>query len=313
MARSLNCNVGAIARCGLLEVFLRFRCAASRKAGESDTNQINQGVEHMKSLRRTRLHTGICEVDGDLFERSRLARAGRSLVQLAVFIRAIEPALALVAALLIVAVPALAQTPGGNLFGGNDQQLGSGVREAIRWGRNLLFLLGVAGVGMGSGEHHDGKSLGQADARRRRLYGHRRNPVAHPQLQPGERGQFRHRSWKLKRGAVMRPRPIRPNIYLPVARFGVLISDWKFVFVATLIAYSTPFLFDLKLWGAPLELWTGLGAAALSIAFFNYARIGRRPFWLQHRLRAMFTSPIHRRALPIDGARRPKRRWIIAE
>jgi hypothetical protein len=75
----------------------------------------------MKSLRRTRLHTGIGEVDGDLFERSRLARAGRSLVHLAVFIRAIEPALALVAALLIVTVPALAQTPGGNLFGGNDQ------------------------------------------------------------------------------------------------------------------------------------------------------------------------------------------------
>src|SRR5262249_45253601 len=97
----------------------------------------------------TSLGTCIWEVDGDLFERSRLARAGRSLVPLAVFIRAIEPALALVA-LLIVTVPALAQTPGGNLFGGNDQQLGSGVREAIRWGRNLLFLLGVGGVGWGA-------------------------------------------------------------------------------------------------------------------------------------------------------------------
>ena len=47
----------------------------------------------------------------------------------------------------------------------------------------------------------------------------------------------------------MRPRPIRPNIYLPVARFGVLISDWKFVFVGDTDAYSTPFLLDLKLWG----------------------------------------------------------------
>jgi hypothetical protein len=111
----------------------------------------------------------------------------------------------------------------------------------------------------------------------------------------------------------MRPRPIRSNIYLPVARFGVLISDWKFVLMATLIAYSTPYLFDMKLWGAPLELWSGLGAAALSIAFFNYARIGRRPYWLQHRLRGVFTSPIHRRALPKDRARHPKRRWIIAE
>jgi len=104
----------------------------------------------MRSLRWIRLHKDICKVDDDLLERSRLARVGRSLIQLAVFVRAVEPVLALVAALLLVTVPALAQTPGGNLFGGNDQQLGSGVREAIRWGRNLLFLLGVGGVGWGA-------------------------------------------------------------------------------------------------------------------------------------------------------------------
>lgn len=113
-------------------------------------NRINQGVEHMKSLRRIRLYNDICKVDNDLLERSRLARAGRSLIQLAVIVRAVEPVLALVAAVLLVTVPALAQTPGGDLFGGNDQQLGSGVREAIRWGRNLLFLLGVGGVGWGA-------------------------------------------------------------------------------------------------------------------------------------------------------------------
>ena len=111
----------------------------------------------------------------------------------------------------------------------------------------------------------------------------------------------------------MRPRPVRPNIYLPVARFGVLISDWKFVLAATLTIYLAPFLLGLKLWGVPLELWTGLGAAALSIVFFNYVRIGRRPFWLQHRLRAISTSPIHRRALPIDSARRPRRQWILTQ
>jgi len=104
----------------------------------------------MKSLRWIGLHTSVCEVDDDLLENSAAARAGRSLIRLAVFIRAVEPVLALVGALLLVTVPALAQTPGGNLFGGNDQQLGSGVREAIRWGRNLLFLLGVAGVGWGA-------------------------------------------------------------------------------------------------------------------------------------------------------------------
>jgi hypothetical protein len=104
----------------------------------------------MKSLRGIRLHSSVCKVDDDLFERSRLARAGRLFIRLAVFVRAVEPALALVAVALFVTVPALAQTPGGNLFGGNDQQLGSGVREAIRWGRNLLFLLGVGGVGWGA-------------------------------------------------------------------------------------------------------------------------------------------------------------------
>ena len=105
---------------------------------------------------------------------------------------------------------------------------------------------------------------------------------------------------------------MRPNIYLPVARFGVLISDWKFVLATTLTGYTVPFLFNLKLWGAPLELWCGLGAGALSIGFFNYVRIGRRPFWLQHRLRAMLISPIERRSLPADNAGRPRRRWIIS-
>ncbi len=109
----------------------------------------------------------------------------------------------------------------------------------------------------------------------------------------------------------MRLRPIRPNVYMSVSRFGVRIEDWKFVFAATLISYTVPYLLNLKLWGVPLELWCGLGAGALSIAFFNWARIGRRPFWLQHRLRAMFTSPIHRRTLPTDRVKQPRRRWII--
>ncbi len=143
--------MSATARCEFLELFLRIRmCGRGEKAGESDTNHIDHGVEHMYSLRGIRLRSGICDMDDDLFERSRVARAGRSFVQLAVLIGAIEPVLILVATVLLMTVPAFAQTPGGNLFGGNDQQLGSGVREAIRWGRNLLFLLGVGGVGWGS-------------------------------------------------------------------------------------------------------------------------------------------------------------------
>jgi hypothetical protein len=108
----------------------------------------------------------------------------------------------------------------------------------------------------------------------------------------------------------MRSRSIRPNVYLPVVKFGVVSSDWKFVLGAALIGYTVPFLFDLKLWGVPLELWTGLLAAALAIGFFNGARIGRRPYWLQHKIRALVESPVRRQALPIDLAKNTPRRWI---
>ena len=104
----------------------------------------------------------------------------------------------------------------------------------------------------------------------------------------------------------MRPRRIRSNIYLPVVRFGVVSSDWKFVLAATLLGYAIPFWLDLKLWRVPLELWTGILAAVLSIAFFNFVRIGRRPFWLQHHLRAFTESPNKRRTLPRDLLRRPR-------
>jgi len=104
----------------------------------------------MKGFGWIHLQKDVCKVDDDLLERSAAARAGRSLIQLALFVRAVEPMLALVAAVLLMTVPALAQQPTGGLFGGNDQQLGKGVREAIRWGRNLLFLLGVGGVGWGA-------------------------------------------------------------------------------------------------------------------------------------------------------------------
>lgn len=111
----------------------------------------------------------------------------------------------------------------------------------------------------------------------------------------------------------MRPRPVRPNVYLPVVRFGVISSDWKFVLILTLVGYTIPFVFGLRFWGVPLELWTGLMAAALSITFFNYTRIGRRPYWLQHRFRALVENPCRRRTLPGDWSERPKRRWITTQ
>jgi hypothetical protein len=99
------------------------------------------------------VRTDAYRIDDEVYERSRAARIGERAIQLAVIVRAVEPVLviAITALLMVIATahPAMAQTPGGSIFGGNDQSLGNGVREAIKWGRNLLFLLGVVGVGWG--------------------------------------------------------------------------------------------------------------------------------------------------------------------
>jgi hypothetical protein len=108
----------------------------------------------MKSFGWIRPDTDACRIDDELTGQSSLARAGKRAVELAVLIRAIEPALALIVTVFLMSLtfvqPAFAQTPGGNVFGGNDQTLGNGVREAIKWGRNLLFLLGIVGIGWGT-------------------------------------------------------------------------------------------------------------------------------------------------------------------
>ncbi len=109
----------------------------------------------------------------------------------------------------------------------------------------------------------------------------------------------------------MRTRLIRPNIYLPVVKFGVVSGDWKFVLVAAMLGYIVPFFFELKLLGAPLELVMGVASGALSIAFFNYARIGRRPYWLQHKIRSLAENSHQRPILPADETKKPRRPWVI--
>ncbi len=108
----------------------------------------------------------------------------------------------------------------------------------------------------------------------------------------------------------MRARPVRDKIYLPVVRFGVNDSDWKFVIFAGLICYCGPFLFELKLLGFPLEIWTGIGGLMLAVAFFNFVRIGRRPFWLQHQIETFAKRSRRRHFIPGDapGGTRP---WLM--
>ena len=98
----------------------------------------------------------------------------------------------------------------------------------------------------------------------------------------------------------MRPRLIRSQIYLPVVRFGVVDADWKFVIFITLLCYSIPFLFNLRFMNFPLEIWSTIIGLVLSVGFFNFIRIGRRPFWLQHQIAALIKSSRQRQTLPSD-------------
>jgi hypothetical protein len=105
------------------------------------------------TFKRWRAETpaGFPEVNPNLLSQSRAARIGLAIVKAASLAQRIEPVATLVLAGLLVllsAGQALAQTPGGNVFG-SDQQVGNAIREAIKWGRNLLFLMGVVFVGWG--------------------------------------------------------------------------------------------------------------------------------------------------------------------
>lgn len=89
----------------------------------------------------------------NLSDYQRLSLAcGLRLTALARIVMLLEPALVMLLtallALTTLSGEALAQTPGGNIFG-SDQQVGNAIREAIKWGRNLLFLMGVVFVGWG--------------------------------------------------------------------------------------------------------------------------------------------------------------------
>jgi hypothetical protein len=109
----------------------------------------------------------------------------------------------------------------------------------------------------------------------------------------------------------MRFRPVRPNIYLPVIRFGVLISDWKYILAGTLVGYLVPFFFRLKFGFVPLWFVTGIGSAAGSYAFFRYTKVGRKPYWFQHSIRTLFEGSVARRTFPADRVRRPQRAWLL--
>ena len=85
-------------------------------------------------------------IDESLLQQSRTARTSKRLIQASMIVHVLTPVLVILGIITLAALPVLAQSPGGSIFGGNDQTLGNGVREAIKWGRNLLFLLGIGGL-----------------------------------------------------------------------------------------------------------------------------------------------------------------------
>lgn len=100
---------------------------------------------------RTSAAASLVGAEGEILAQSRAARVGVRIINVAQASFAVEPLATLALACLLCLLPtgqALAQTPGGNIFG-SDQQVGNAIREAIKWGRNLLFLMGVVFVGWG--------------------------------------------------------------------------------------------------------------------------------------------------------------------
>src|SRR5712691_4157739 len=108
----------------------------------------------------------------------------------------------------------------------------------------------------------------------------------------------------------MRARPVRPNIYLPVVRFGVADSDWFTVLLISCAGYLLPVPFGITVMYVPLQMWTWLWATAGSIAFFNYIRIGRKPHWLQHKLKSLFLHQRQYRAIPNGKKGAFHRSWL---
>ena len=99
---------------------------------------------------RAKLTRPAIDLDEDI-RQSKVARFGEAAVRAALVIRVVEPLLVIaLVALVIAAGPVLAQAPGGSIFGGSDQTVGNGVREAIRWARNILFLIGIGAVAWGT-------------------------------------------------------------------------------------------------------------------------------------------------------------------
>jgi hypothetical protein len=98
---------------------------------------------------------------------------------------------------------------------------------------------------------------------------------------------------------------------LPVVRFGVADSDWLSVLLISCASYLAPIPFGITLLYVPLQMWTWLLATAGSIAFFNYIRIGRRQYWLPHKLKSVWLHHRQYPAVPNGKKRGFRSSWLL--
>jgi hypothetical protein len=82
-----------------------------------------------------------------LCEISRSARWARACFKAAVYLRLIEPALVLIAAVLFTVCPSAAQTGGPIITGGNPNAPITGIQNLVTLGVWLLIAAGIGGIG----------------------------------------------------------------------------------------------------------------------------------------------------------------------
>jgi hypothetical protein len=92
--------------------------------------------------------------------------------------------------------------------------------------------------------------------------------------------------------------PARPQIYLPIDRWGVLISDWPYVIIATMVATFVPVVLRIKFFGFPLYILSCPVTFFGLVYFFNRVRIGKPNRWLNHKLFALINPKILGPMLP---------------
>jgi len=77
-------------------------------------------------------------------------------------------------------------------------------------------------------------------------------------------------------------RPARPLIFLPITRFGVVDTHWKYIAAATMAVYLVSLFGRLRLFGLPFMFVGPPAVMAAGIAFSIFLRRNRPPRWLEH-------------------------------